>query len=97
MFLPTGQSVFQATYQALHISQIGFLPHSSLALAIKNGAMPMPRKYTDMVIWAVEALMARSEAMAGSDGAIMLADIMGISWPKENIIPMVILREACQL
>jgi len=89
--------VFQATYQALHISQTGFLPHISLALATKNGAMPMPRKYTDMVIWAVEALMARSEAMAGSDGAIMLADIMGISWPKENIIPMVILREAGQL
>jgi hypothetical protein len=97
VFLPTGHNAFQTTYQALHISQTGFLPHTSLALAIKNGAIPMPRKYTDMVIWAVEALTARSEAMAGSDGAIILADMMGISWPKENIVPMMNLREGCQL
>jgi hypothetical protein len=79
VFLPTGHSAFQITYQALQIIQTGFLPHISLALAIKNGARPMPRKYTDMVIWAVEALIARSEAMAGSDGAIILADMMGMS------------------
>jgi hypothetical protein len=50
-----------------------------------------------MVIWAVEALIARSEAIAGSDGAIILADMMGINWPKENIVPMTNLRKGFQL
>ena len=50
-----------------------------------------------MVIWAVEALITRSEAIAGSDGAIILADMMGINWPKENIDPMTNFRKGFQL
>jgi hypothetical protein len=97
VFLPTGHSAFQTTYQTLQTIQTGFLPRTSLALAIKNGAKAIPRKYTDMVIWAVEALIARSEAIVGSDGAIILADMMGINWPKENIDPMTNFRKGFQL
>jgi hypothetical protein len=32
--------------------------------------------------------MCKSVAMRASEGAIMLADMMGMSCPKENIVPM---------
>jgi hypothetical protein len=45
-----------------------------------------------MVICETEELMSRSRAMSGKEGAIMLADMMGMSCPKEKIVPMRILR-----
>jgi hypothetical protein len=57
----------------------------------------MPRKYIDKMICAVKALIARSDAMVGSEGEIMLADIIGISCPKENIVPIRNLRNGGQL
>lgn len=57
----------------------------------------MPKKYADRVICAVEALISRSREMSPKAAAIMLADMMGISWPKEKIMPMVILRCEGQL
>jgi hypothetical protein len=78
-FPPSGHTAFQTSYHALHTTHTRFLPHISLALAIKNGAKAMPRKYADMMICAVDALTARSNAVAGSEGVIMEADIMGVS------------------
>lgn len=46
-----------------------------------------------MVICAVGALMCRSMAIWGSEGAIMLADIMGMSCPREKSVLMRSLRE----
>jgi hypothetical protein len=96
-FSPTGHTAFQTTYHALHTTQTLFIPQTSLALAIKKGANAMPRKDADMLICVVEALTERSDAMAGREGAIMLADMMGMSWPKEKMVPMRNLSRARKL
>ena len=58
--LPTGHSVFQRIYHALHAIQTLFLPYISDIAAIRNGANAIPRKYEDRVICAVDALIFRS-------------------------------------
>jgi hypothetical protein len=95
--LPTGQSAFQRMYHALQATQTLFLPYISDIAAIRNGANAIPRKYDESVICAVEAPILRSRAMSPNAAAIMLALIMGMSWPKENIVPMIILRYDGQL
>jgi hypothetical protein len=50
-----------------------------------------------MVICAADALIRKSFAMSPSEGAIILADMIGMSWPKEKIVPISILRRLDQL
>nr|GFD61028.1 hypothetical protein [Tanacetum cinerariifolium] len=51
----------------------------------------------DSVICAVEAPTFKSCAMSPRAAAIMLADMIGMSWPNEKIVPMMILRYDGQL
>ena len=95
--LLTGQSAFQRMYHALQATHTRFRPYISDIAAIRNGAKAMPRKYDDSVICAVEALIFRSFAMSPRAAAIMLADMIGMSCPKEKMIPMIILRCVGQL
>lgn len=90
--LPTGQSAFQRMYHALQPTQTLFLPYISDSAAMRNGANAIPRKYEESVICAVGAPILRSCAMSPNAAAIMLALMIGMSWPKENIVPMMILR-----
>jgi hypothetical protein len=95
--LPTGQSAFQRTYHALHAIQTLFLPYISDMAAIRNGAKAIPRKYDERVICVVDALILSSREMSPKAAAIILADMMGISCPKEKMTPIVTLRCEGQL
>jgi hypothetical protein len=90
--LPAGQSAFQRMYHALQAIHTLFLPYISDIAAMRKGANAIPRKYEESVICAVEAPILRSCAMSPNAAAIILALMIGMSWPKENIVPMMVLR-----
>jgi hypothetical protein len=95
--LPTGQSAFHRIYHALQATHTLFLPYISDIAAMRKGANAMPRKYDESVLCVVAALILRSCEMSPKAEAIMLADMIGINCPKENMVPIMNLRRGGQL